>query len=240
MMHILSARLTNAEEMANIQILESYQSLFYSLSNLAESRDPETGAHLNRVRNYCRLLAELLTDDPHFYKQANHTFADNLYMVTPLHDIGKVAIPDCILLKPGSLTDEEYNFMKTHTTRGAETIQKVMESCEHPIFEMAYNVVHYHHEHYSGKGVVCLLIEMWVVYPCQLAGENIPLEARIMALADVFDALMSKRVYKKALGFTVTLNIIREGAGSQFDPRLTEVFLSNIHEFQKIHQRYHD
>ena len=229
MMRILSTRLTHAEEIANIQILNSYQSLFYSLSSLAESRDPETGAHLNRVRNYCRLLAELLTDDPHFYKQANHTFAENLYMVTPLHDIGKVAIPDCILLKPGSLTDEEFGFMKTHTTRGAETIQKVMESCEHPIFEMAYNVVHYHHEHYSGKG-----------YPCQLAGEDIPLEARIMALADVFDALMSKRVYKKAMGLTVTLSIIRDGAGSQFDPRIVEVFLANIQEFEKIHQQYSD
>ena len=228
-MHILTARLTHAEEMANTQILNSYQTLFYSLSSLAESRDPETGAHLNRVRNYCRLLADILTDHPHFYKQANHTFTENLYMVTPLHDIGKVAIPDSILLKPGALTSEEFEIMKTHTTRGAETIQKVMESCQHPIFEMAYNVVHYHHEHYSGKG-----------YPCQLAGEDIPLEARIMALADVFDALMSKRVYKKAMGLAESSGIIRDGAGSQFDPRITDVLLANIHEFKKIHQQYSD
>jgi response regulator RpfG family c-di-GMP phosphodiesterase len=229
MMRILSARLTHAEEMANIQILNSYQSLFYSLSSLAESRDPETGAHLNRVRNHCRLLADLLTNNPQFSRQADHSFAENLYMVTPLHDIGKVAIPDRILQKPGKLTREEFEIMKTHTTIGAETIKKVMESCHHPIFEMAYNVVHYHHEHYSGNG-----------YPTRLAGEDIPMEARIMALADVFDALMSRRVYKEPMTITETCGIIREGAGRQFDPKIAEIFLANVHEFEKIHRQYHD
>lgn len=225
-MRILSARLTHAEEIANIQILNSYQSLFYSLSSLAESRDPETGAHLNRVRNYCRLLADLLANDPQFSRQADHSFADNLYMVTPLHDIGKVAIPDRILQKPGKLTREEFEIMKTHTTKGAETIKKVMESNHHPIFEMAYNVIHYHHEHYSGNG-----------YPTQLAGEDIPLEARIMALADVFDALLSRRVYKEPMTIQETCHIIREGAGQQFDPKMSELFLANIHEFEKIHRQ---
>ena len=228
-MRILSTRLTHAEEIANIQIINSYQSLFYSLSSLAGSRDSETGAHLNRVRNYCRLLADLLTNDPQFYRQANHSFAENLFMVTPLHDIGKVAIPDSILQKPGKLTREEFEIMKTHTTAGAETIKKVMESCQHPIFEMAYNVVHYHHEHYSGNG-----------YPSRLAGDDIPLEARIMALADVFDALMSRRVYKGPMTINETCRIIRKGAGRQFDPRLTEILLANIHEFEKIHRQNND
>ena len=228
-MRILSARLTHAEEKANIQILNSYQSLFYSLSSMAESRDPETGAHLNRVRNHCRLLADLLTNDPHFYRQVNHSFAENMYMVTPLHDIGKVAIPDSILQKQGKLTREEFEIMKTHTIIGAETIKKVMKSCHHPIFEMAYNVIHYHHEHYSGKG-----------YPTQLGGEEIPVEARIMALADVFDALMSRRVYKEPMTTQETCRIIREGTGGQFDPEISKIFLANIHEFEKIHQQYNE
>ena len=229
MMRILGARLSRAEETANIQILNSYQSLFYSLSSLAESRDPETGAHLNRVRNYCSLLAELLTNEPQFYKQADPSFAENLYMVTPLHDIGKVAIPDSILQKQGKLTREEFEIMTTHTIIGAETIKKVMKSCHHPIFEMAYNVIHYHHEHYSGKG-----------YPTQLGGEEIPVEARIMALADVFDALMSRRVYKEPMTTQETCRIIREGTGGQFDPEISKIFLANIHEFEKIHQQYNE
>jgi len=228
-MRILSARLAHAEETANIQIRNSYQFLFYSLSSLAESRDPETGAHLNRVRNHCRLLADLMTDDPHFYRQVNHSFAENLYLVTPLHDIGKVAIPDSILQKPGKLTREEFKVMKTHTTIGAETIKKVMDSCDHQIFEMAYNVVHYHHEQYSGNG-----------YPTQLGGEDIPVEARIMALADVFDALMSRRVYKEPMTTQETCRIIREGAGQQFDPKISEIFLANVHQFEKIHRQYNN
>jgi len=224
---VLTERLRMSDESATQDILGAYRALVFSLAKLAESRDPETGAHLNRVRDYSVLLAELLLKHPRYREQISSSFIESIFFVSPLHDIGKVAIPDGILLKQGKLTDREYGVMKTHTTAGAETIRTVTDACSLIAFRMAYNIVLHHHERYDGTG-----------YPEGLQGDDIPLEARIMALADVYDALLSRRPYKKALSYGETADIIRESTGTHFDPDMTGVMLENIEAFEGIHGRY--
>ena len=168
--------------------LETRDMTIFTLAKLAESRDPETGEHLERVRNYCRVIAQHLQDNPTFRSQMDDEYVELIYQTSPLHDIGKVAIPDHILLKPGRLTAEEFEIMKTHTTRGAATLEAALEKYPGtPFLEMARDIALAHHEKYDGQG-----------YPQGLAGDEIPLSARIMALADVYDALTSRRVYKEA------------------------------------------
>ena len=230
--HILSViteRLRRSDETATQDILGAYQALVFSLAKLAESRDPETGAHLNRVRDYSVLLAELLLKHPRYKSQISSSFIESIYFVSPLHDIGKVAIPDGILLKHGKLTENEYEVMKTHTTAGAETVKTVTDACGLLAFQMAYNIVLHHHERYDGGG-----------YPGGLKGDDIPLEARIMALADVYDALLSRRPYKQALSYGETEEIIRKSSGAHFDPDMAGVMLQNIVAFEGIHGRYLD
>ena len=228
-MRILINRLKYSENQASKNILNAYHALIFSLANLAESRDPETGAHLNRVQNYCSRLSELLSALPEYREIISPKFIKNIYIVSPLHDIGKVGIPDSMLLKPGKLTREEFAVMKCHCTIGAMTLEKVVQVCPHLIFQQAYNIALNHHERYDGKG-----------YPNGLSGNKIPVEARIMALADVYDALLSKRVYKEPYGYKPSARIIQEGAGSQFDPVIAQVMLDNISDFEKIHQMYDD
>ncbi len=228
-MRMLSDRMKETVELANKEILDAYRTLVFSLSNLTESRDPETGAHLSRVREYCRFLAEKLAPHPNFSHMITPLFIREIYNVSPLHDIGKVGVADNILLKPGRLTDEEFEIMKTHAPIGAGTMRGVLDSHHHPTFQMAYNIIHYHHERYDGSG-----------YPIGLSGGEIPLEARIMALADVYDALLSKRVYKKPFSYEETRRILERGAGTQFDPDILEVMLANIGDFERIHQQYVD
>ncbi len=228
-LELLSGRLKYSEDAASASLLKSYQTMIFALADLAESRDPETGAHLNRVREYCRLLAQLVADRPAYSTLITVPFIDGVYHSSPLHDIGKVGIPDNILLKPGRLTVEEFRIMQRHTVIGAETVHKVVQSCSHPFFLLAYNLVHYHHERFDGSG-----------YPTGLAGEAIPLEARIMALADVYDALLSKRSYKEAFSYQRSAGIIEEGAGSHFDPVLARLMLDNIHRFEAIHKSNSD
>lgn len=145
--------------------------------------------------------------------------------VAPMHDLGKVAVDDVILRKPGKFTDEEYNMMKSHSAEGARMIRKVLaEVDDAAMMEAAVNVAHFHHERWDGKG-----------YPEGISGETIPMEARIMALADVFDALVSKRCYKEAFGFDRAFNIIEEGLGTQFDPVLGKLFLECRPELEKLY-----
>ena len=229
MLEIITERMKSAEDAASHDLLNAYEALIFSLAKLAENRDPETGAHLYRVRAYTALLADLLTGKERFRESITPQFVESIYFVSPLHDIGKVAIPDAILLKPGRLDDDEFATMKTHTVQGADTIRTVMEASNQAAFQMAYNIILHHHERYDGKG-----------YPRQLAGEDVPLEARIMALADVYDALLSIRPYKPAMSYEKTAEIIRESAGTQFDAEITEVMFDNIGEFEKIHQKFQD
>lgn len=226
---VLIGRIKNTEANANDLILKAYKTLLFSLANLTESRDNETGAHLLRVQRYCRLLAKKLSIHPHFNQTINDTFIENIYIVSPMHDIGKVAIPDFVLLKPGRLTPEEFEIMKKHTSVGAQVMEKLLAEIYFSTFEMGCNIAHYHHERYDGKG-----------YPTGLSGRNIPVEARIMALADVFDALLSKRIYKPAFDFDKVIEILREEKGSQFDPIMTDVMLAHIDEFKAIHLEYCD
>lgn len=225
----LGELLKESERVTGNYILNAYQSLIFSLSDLTESRDPETASHLLRVRDYCVLIADKLTGHPDLHKQIHPLFCKSIAIASPLHDIGKVAIPDSILLKPGRLTPEEFAIMKSHTWVGANTMLLVMEQCDYPAFEMGYNIIHYHHERYDGTG-----------YPAKLAGDDIPLESRIMALADVYDALLSKRPYKEPFTYDETLHIISEGRGTQFDPDIVDVVLANRVGLEAIHQRCTD
>jgi len=229
MLRAISDRLRRTDETALEQMVTAHQALTFSLARLADSRDPETGGHLFRVREYCTLLAELLRDHPSFASQITDEFVQDIYLVAPLHDIGKVAIPDGILLKPGRLTDAEFQIMSTHTTLGAQAVDTVLELCDFELFRMAKRVILCHHERYDGKG-----------YPRGLQGDEIPLEARIMTLADIYDALLSERVYKPAFSYADAKREIRTFAGSRFDPQIVEVMLAHMEKFEAVHQKFRE
>ncbi len=189
--------------------------MIFSLAKLAECRDNDTGKHLDRMREYAKLLACELSTYPEFETVIDEQFIELLYLTSPLHDIGKVGIPDSVLTKPGKLTSDEFAVMKTHTVIGGETIRATAAAYPQASFlKMAMDVVMYHHERWDGTG-----------YPEGLAGNNIPLSARIVALADVYDALTSKRVYKAAFDHESASKIIIDGRGTHFDPMLVDAFL---------------
>ena len=204
--------------------LQSRDLTIFSLAKLAESRDPETGAHLERVQSYCRTLAEHLREDERFKDRIGEEFVRLIYETSPLHDIGKVAIPDSILLKPGKLTDAEFEQIKAHTVHGAETLEASLRQFPNARFlKMARDIALTHHERYDGGG-----------YPKGLEGDAIPLEGRIMALADVYDALTSKRVYKEAHSHETARKTILEDAGAHFDPDVVEAFTGCEEAFLRI------
>ena len=208
--------------------LETRDLTIFTLAKLAESRDPETGAHLERVRSYCRLIAKHLQERPEFRPQVSDEFVGLIYQTSPLHDIGKVAIPDRILLKPGKLTEDEFEIMKTHTLHGAATLEAALaEYPETPFLEMARDIALSHHEKYDGRG-----------YPQGLAGEAIPLSARIMALADVYDALTSRRVYKEAFSHERTRSMILQESGRHFDAAMVEAFLAQEASFIEVRAQH--
>ncbi|MDA1053372.1 MAG: response regulator [Planctomycetota bacterium] len=210
--------------------LETANMTIFALAKLAESRDPETGAHLERVRNYCRALAEFLQTLPNFADVINDEYRDLIYRTSPLHDIGKVAIPDHILLKPGRLTEDEFQVMKTHTLRGAATIESLLDEFPNARFlQIARDIILSHHEKWDGSG-----------YPRGLAGEAIPLCGRIMAVADVYDALTSKRVYKDAFSHDETKSIIVKDAGTHFDPDIVDAFLAVEQKFLEIRSQHEE
>ena len=212
-----------------IRSLDTMGVTIYALAKLAESRDPETWAHLDRVRSYSRLLARQMRTTGH-WEEIDEEFIRLIYLTSPLHDIGKVSIPDSILLKPGHLSDSEYQIMKSHSVAGAETIGAALRMHPgSPYLTIAYDITRSHHERWDGTG-----------YPDGLKGEEIPLAARIMAIADVYDALTSKRVYKAAMPHLVACGIIHDGIGSHFDPRIVEAFEQVHEEFATIHEEFMD
>ena len=200
-----------------------------ALAHLAETRDNETGAHIQRTQAYVRLLATRLSDHPLFSQTLDNKYIEVLARSAPLHDIGKVGIPDYILLKPGKLTPEEWEIMKTHTLLGCESIALAERDIDTSVefLQQAKEIVRSHHERWDGTG-----------YPDGLAGDAIPLSARLMAVADVFDALISKRVYKAAIAFSEVHKIMQEGRGSHFDPDIIDNFLSGYEEFEAIAVHY--
>lgn len=228
-LRLLSTRLRQTNQVAVIDLLRAHQGLIISLAELAESRDPDTGAHLYRVRDYCTLLAKLMARDPRFEDEVSPGFIEAIYYVSPLHDIGKVGVPDSILLKQGKLTDAEFEIIKTHTVIGGRSLDTVLEYCDLDMFRTAHDLVLDHHERYDGQG-----------YPNGLEGDGIPLAARIMSVADLYDALRSERAYKAAFTNEEAVKIIAEEAGRRLDPGIAEIMLAHIDEFDAIHQGYAD
>ena len=203
----------------SVRVEKIQQSVISSLATVVEERDENTGDHIQRTSDYVLLLANAMKTDGK-YARVSAEFLKNVLLAAPMHDLGKIRIPDAILNKPGRLTDEEYAVMKQHAAFGAEIIRKTLHGIEEEdYYTVAYNIARHHHERWDGKG-----------YPDGLAGEAIPLEARMMALADVYDALVSERVYKKAYSKETACAVLREGAGSQFDPELTRLFLKSLAE----------
>jgi len=202
-----------------------------AMGTLAETRDNETGNHLKRTQTYIRALALKLQDHPRFKHYLSNEIIESLYKLAPLHDIGKVGIPDHILLKQGKLTPEEYEIMKTHPTLGSEALAAAESSLPAPskFLHIGCEIAGGHHEKWDGSG-----------YPKGLKGDAIPISARLMALADVYDALICKRVYKKAFTHEDAVAFIREGRGAHFDPDVVDAFLQIQDEFQQIALRYQD
>ncbi len=201
-----------------------------SLATLAECRDPETGGHIKRTQHYVKALAQRILPHSRFAPLLDDEVIELLYLSAPLHDVGKVGVPDAILLKPGKLTDEEFVEMKKHTLYGRDSLAKAEEKLGGNSFlRQAKEIAYSHHERWDGKG-----------YPQGLAGENIPVAARIMAIADVYDALISRRVYKPPFPVAKAVAIIAEGRGTQFDPDLCDAFLEMQDEFRMIALEFAD
>ncbi|PKG37395.1 metal-dependent phosphohydrolase [Psychromonas sp. Urea-02u-13] len=212
------------------EITQTRDVAIVGLSALAEARDNETGGHILRTQEYVRALAIQLQNHPKYRDYLTAETVDLLYKSAPLHDIGKVGIPDAILLKPGKLSDEEFVIMKTHAMIGAESLaiaEKQMGS--NSFLSIAREIALSHHEKWDGSG-----------YPYQLSGDDIPLSGRLMALADVYDALISKRVYKPAFSHDKAKEIILAGDGSHFDPAVVEAFINCEQMFVSIALTYND
>jgi len=202
-----------------------------ALAELAETRNNETGNHIRRTQAYVRLLAQRLQTHPGFADFLTDKVIDLLTKSAPLHDIGKVGIPDHILLKPGKLTAEEWVIMKTHSQLGAMAIERALRNADRRLdfLDMAMQIAHYHHERWDGKG-----------YPDGLKGNAIPISARLMALADVFDALVTRRVYKEAFPIEQAKDLIVADRGRHFDPDVVDAFLDSFDEFVAISEKYQE
>lgn len=202
-----------------------------ALANLAEMRDEETGNHILRTQRYVMTLAMKLRDHPRFQSALTPRYIELLVRSAPLHDIGKVGIPDHILLKPGKLTPDEWTIMQTHAELGARAIETAERDVKQTVefLVVAKEIARHHHERWDGGG-----------YPDRLAGDDIPVSARLMALADVFDALVTVRVYKPALPFEMARAIILEGAGTHFDSDVVAAFDATFADFVAIAEQYRD
>lgn len=202
----------------------------FALARLAESRDQETGGHLNRIRSYSYLLAKKLSRTKSYRGYIDAKYASNIYHSSPLHDIGKVGIADAILLKPGKLTVDEFENMKNHTIIGGKTLEDAEKQLKYKtksFLGMGKNIAYCHHEKWNGTG-----------YPFGLKGTEIPLSARIVTLADVYDALTSKRVYKDAFPHEVAKEMIVQERNKHFDPEIVDAFLSLEEAFKD--KKYHE
>lgn len=203
----------------------------HALARLAETRDPETGNHLLRTSAYVRCLAQALRDHPRFAPFLTERTIELLHKSAPLHDIGKVGIPDHILLKPGPLTPAERDVMRTHAALGSQALEAAERDARQPVefLALAKQIARHHHEKWDGSG-----------YPDGLAGDAIPIAARLMALADVFDALISARVYKPPMPFAEAREVILRGRNNHFDPDVVDAFDARFREFRAIARRYGD
>lgn len=212
------------------QVERIQQVIVFSLSRLAESRDPETGEHLERMRRYVREIAVEMATWPKYDRIIDSGFVETLYYSSPLHDVGKVGIPDAILLKPGKLSVEEFDIMKTHALIGGDTLKAADEEAGgNSLLTMGQDIAYHHHEKWDGSG-----------YPFGMLGPEIPLPARIVALGDAYDAMTTKRPYKEAYSHEKTKQLILEATGTHFDPEVVEAFLNRESKFIRIRETYQD
>ena len=205
--------------------MKNYNSeIVTSFATLVESRDSSTGSHVKRTKSYVKILLDEIKTNSLYSSIMTKDFEDKMMNAAPMHDIGKISIPDTILQKPGKLTDEEYSVMKKHSVLGGEIIQEIFKDMDDKEFlNIAYDVTRYHHEKWNGNG-----------YPEGLVGKEIPFSARIMAIADVFDAISAKRCYRDAMPLDKCFAIIKEGKGVDFDPVLTDLFLNAREKVEKV------
>ncbi len=204
-----------------------------TLASLAETRDDDTGGHIRRTQNYVKILAQALRYNGKYMDFLDDTTIDLMYKSAPLHDVGKVGVPDAILLKPGKLDPQEFEVMKKHTILGRDTILRAEESMQHRnisgFLRFAKEIAYTHHEKWDGSG-----------YPQGMKGGAIPLSGRIMAVADVYDALISRRVYKPAFSHEQACEVLQEGSGSHFDPDVIDAFNAAEERFRQVALKYAD
>ena len=221
---LLAGAYVNQENPAMKELTRYHDEMVMGFATLIESRDSSTGGHVKRTTQYVKLLAEGLKNRGYYAEILTKDYMKNLLKAAPMHDVGKIAVPDAILQKPGRLTPEEFELMKLHAQKGGEIIQESFSRMGNEEFlEMACEIARHHHEKWNGKG-----------YPDGLKRKEIPLCARIMAIADVFDAVSADRCYRKALPLDTCFEIIQEGSGQDFDPILAEIFLDMRDEVEKI------
>ena len=220
-------QMNDIREQANT-INKLQDGLILIMADMVESRDSDTGYHIKKTAAYTQIIMDGLKRLGYYTDQLTDTFVQNVVRSAPLHDIGKINVSDIILNKPGKLTDEEFRIMQTHTTAGRDLIDQAIQQVQGESYlSEARNLAGYHHEKWNGRG-----------YPEGLSGEDIPLSARIMAVADVFDALTSKRVYKPAMSFEKAVAIIKEDSGTHFDPKCAEAFLDSLDEVKAVLDKY--
>ena len=213
-----------------IELVRTQDATIYTLASLAETRDPETGGHIRRTQNYVRAMADHIQNWPKFADQLTPAVIDLLHKSAPLHDVGKVGVPDSILLKPGKLTDEEFEEMKKHTVYGRDALAGAEEMLgSNSFLHLAREIAYTHQEKWDGSG-----------YPQGLKGEAIPLSGRLMAVADVYDALISRRVYKPPFTHGKAVSIMSEGRGTHFDPDLIDAFMQIQEQFRQIALEFAD
>lgn len=211
------------------KIRDIQDDIIISMASIVENRDNNTGGHIARTSDIVKIFVHHL-EERGCCKNLTPEVAQCIVKAAPLHDFGKIAIPDVILNKPGKFTDEEYEQMKKHSAKGAVIVERILQNSEDTMFkQIAVNVAHYHHEKWDGKG-----------YPEGISGEEIPFEARVMALADVFDALVSKRVYKDSFGYDRAFSIIEDSCGTHFDPELCKEFLACRPLLEHLYDSYED
>ena len=219
------ALVENQKKITDLQV-----QIISRLANLIESRDTETGGHVARTSAYCKLLAEQARKEGLYPDIIDQKFIDNISLLAPIHDVGKILIPDEILRKPARLTPEEYEQMKKHAALGGDVAKRILDDIANQEYlSFAYDIATYHHERWIGGG-----------YPEGLKGDEIPLEARIMAIADVFDALVSKRCYKEAIPIEEAFKIMENEAGTHFDPQLIALFLKYKEQYIAINNSLQD
>ena len=215
---------------AKLEHIQAMQDqIIIGISDIVESRDNSTGGHVKRTSEAVRIFMDELEKESAEFHMTKH-YVENIIKAAPMHDLGKIAVEDYILKKPGRFTDDEFQLMKVHAAVGAQIVEKALKGIEDEAFlNVAKNMANYHHEKWNGKG-----------YPTGLSGEEIPFEARIMALADVFDALVSKRCYKEKYGYDEAFKIIEESLGTHFDPELGKIFLKCREELEEYYDNVED